>query len=286
MSEPLPPEWSSWLERGARLLAVPPLRRSEASTRGPEDRKFQLGDLLTSIPARFLERFADALDQDATAFRAYREVAKKIKPEMRVAAAWSVHRDLKDTPELLRGGLTVREAAILAGKKPIDSKAAHRRTVGQRADDARALLADPDVRAIIEAEQHMTKEERKTRAAARNITSELDAQAKALEAELREARQAKKPYEATVKAVLDLHKAAQLADAVGQLIKDLDQPERLAEALRTLISSASTALEQYETTDDKLIAGEAWQARPEAYGMASSAQRALPPTGRAVDHLG
>lgn len=286
MSEPLPPEWSSWLEEGARILAVPPLRRSEASTRGPEDKKFQLGDLLASLPARFHEKFAQELNQDPTAFRAYREVAKKVPAEVRVAAAWSVHRDLKDTPHLLKPGLTVREAAILAGKKPIDSKAAHRRTVGQRADDARALLADADVRAVIEAEQHMSKEEKKARAAARNITSELDAQAKALEAELREARQAKKPYEATVKAVLDLHKAAQLADAVGQLMKDLEQPDRLAEALRTLISSASTALEQYEPPDDHVIDGESWWTRPEAYGTAESAQRALPPTGRVVDHIG
>lgn len=182
--------------------------------------------------------------------------------------------------------LTVRAAALLAGKKPIDSKAAHRRTVGQRADDVLALLSDPDVRSVIEAEQHLTKEERKARAAVRNVTSELDAQAKALEAELRDARQAKKPYEATVKAVLDLHKAAQLADAVGQRIRDLDQPERLAEALRTLIGSASSALEEYEVIDGEVIEGEVWQARPEAYGSADSAQRALSPMGRVVNHVG
>lgn len=274
------------MEEGARILSVPPLRRSEASTRGPEDKKFQLGDLLNSIPAHLVDDFAQALNQDPAAFRAYRDVAKKVPKNKRVEAAWSVHRDLKDMPQLLTPGLTVREAAILAGKKPIDSKAAHRRSVGQRADDARALLADPDVRAVIEAEQHLTREERKARAAARNITSELDARAKALEAELREAKRAMKPYEATVKAVLDLHKAAQLADAVGQLMNDLDQPERLADALRTLISSASMALEQYESGDERTIVGEAWQARPEAYGTAESAQRVLPPAGRVVDHLG
>lgn len=258
MTEPLPAEWSSWLEEGARLLAVPPLRRNEISTRGPEDKKFLLGDLLVQVPGRMVETFAAELGVDATTLRSYREVSKKVPPDRRVAAAWSVHRDLKEAPDLLRPGLTVREAAILAGKKPIDSKAAHRRTVGERADDVRALLADPDVRAVIDSERHLSQEERRARAAARNWSSEMDAQAKALESELRDARQAKSPYEATVKATLDLHRAAQLADAVGEVLRDLEQPERLAEALRILIASATAALEKYMSPDN-IIDGEAWE---------------------------
>jgi hypothetical protein len=284
MTTPLPAEWDSWREEVARLLSVSPLRRNEISTRGPEDKKFLIGDVLAQVPARLVEALANELSEDASTLRSYREVAKKFPPERRVPAAWSVHRLLKDSPELIRPGLTVRDAAILAGRRPIDSKAVHRRTVEQRADDVRALLADPNVRAVIEAERHMSQEERRARAAARNVTSELDAEAKSLEVELRDARQAKKPYEATVKAVLDLHRAAQLADAVGQLITDLDQPERLAEALRTLISSATTALECYETPDDDVIVGEIWRARPEAYGSADSAQRSLPPMGRVINH--
>lgn len=269
---------------GARLLAVPPLRRNEISTQGTQDKKFLIGDFLCGVPNRFVDALATALGEDPSSFRAYREVANKVPSERRVAAAWSVHRDLKQAPDLLRPGLTVREAGVLAGKKPIDSKAAHRRTVGQRADDARALLADPDVRAVIEGDRHLSHEERKARATARNYTSEMDAQAKILEAELREAKQAKSPYEATVKATLDMHKAAQMADAVGQLIGDLEQPERLAEALRTLIASATAALENYEAPDGgQVIEGEVWQDRSVAYGLTESAQRTLPPEGRVVD---
>src|SRR4051812_30039875 len=145
MTTPLPAEWDSWLESGARLRALPPLRRSEFATRGPEDKKFALGDFLLTIPAEYVEPLAEALGEDPAKFRNYREVSGKLPPDRRVAAAWTVHRDLRDSPQLLRAGLTVREAAVLAGKKPIDSPATHRWTVGQQADKVREMLADPDV---------------------------------------------------------------------------------------------------------------------------------------------
>src|SRR5664279_3940937 len=102
MSTPLPAEWGSWLEVGARLLDVPPLRRNETSTRGPQDKKFALGDFLLQVPTRYVDELAAALGEDRGTFRSYRDVAKKVPPERRVAAAWSVHRDLKEKPELLR----------------------------------------------------------------------------------------------------------------------------------------------------------------------------------------
>jgi len=111
----------------------------------------------------------------------------------------------------------------------------------------------------------------------------MAAKQKALEAELRDAKQAKSPYEATVKATLDMHRAAQLADGVGNMMDDLEQPERLVAALRTLIDSATTALEKYEAPFDHglVIKGEVWRDRSAAYGLAESAQRHLPPEGRA-----
>jgi len=283
MTRPLAVEWDSWIEEGARLLAVPPLRRRVVSTRGPEDKKFALGDFLLSLPVEYVDRLAAALGQEPSTFRAYRDVADKVSPERRVAAAWSAHRDLKDRPELLEPGMTVRQAARLAGKKPIDSKASHRETVGEKAEKVRQLLSDPDVAAVIESERHISKEERRARHAARNFTSEMAAKAKQLEAELREARHAKSPYEATVKALLDMHRAAQLADGVGEMAAHLDQPERLVAAMRTLISSATGALEKFKVDDDRtVIDAEVWQVRSEAYGSAESAQRSLPADG--ADH--
>jgi len=289
MTTPLPAEWDSWVDELGRLLATPSLRRSEVSTRGHLDKKFALGDFLATAPSQWIDRLAEALGEEPSTFRVYREVAEKIPPHQRVAAAWTVHRDLRERPELLTPGLTVRKAAELLGKRPIDSKATHRQTVGDKADLVRELLADPDVAAVIESERHMSAEERRARRAARSFTSEMQAKAKDLENELKEARQAKSAYEATVKALLDMHKAAQLADGIGEMAGDLEQPERLAAALRTLITSATTALENFETVDGReitVIEGQVWQVRPEAYGQAESAQRSLPSMGRVVDHNG
>ena len=145
MSTPLPPEWSTWVEEGARLLAAPPLRRSEQVARGPEDPKFAIGDFLATIPGPYVELLAEHLGRDAAQFRVYREVAEKIPSDQRVKASWTVHRDLRERPDLLSDALTVRAAAALLGKKPIDSKADRRLSLEERAAKVRDALADEEV---------------------------------------------------------------------------------------------------------------------------------------------
>jgi len=275
MSDVHPPDWNSWLEVGARLLAAPPLRRSEKTTRGPEDPKFLLGDFLCSVPTQYVDALAEALRADPARFRSYREVAEKFPPQGRVAAAWGVHRELKDHPEKLRPGLTVREAASLLGKT-IDSKADHNLTVAARVEKVHRFLDDPDVYEVIEKEISQSRENRRVRHRARIVHSELAARQKAIEAELREMREAKSPFEATVKAELDLLRAAQLAHAVGELISDLPQQERLAEALRSLAEEVSAALEKFASDDNnEVIEGEAWQVRSARTSLDDSAQRFL-----------
>jgi hypothetical protein len=274
MSDTLPPEWQSWLEKGARLLAVPPLRRSEKTTRGPEDPKFLLGDFLCSVPLQYIDVLAEALHAEPAQFRSYREVAEKIPPNRRVAAAWGVHRELKNQPEKLRPGLTIRDAAALLGKS-IDSKADHNLTVAARVEKVHRFLDDPEVYAVIEKEIAQSRENRKFRYRARIVHSELAARQKVVEAELREIREAKSPFEAAVKAELDLLRAAQLAHAVGELNADLPQQERLAEALRSLADEVAAALEKFAPDDDEVIQGEAWQARSARAAPADSAQRFL-----------
>lgn len=275
MSDVIPPDWRSWLEEGARLLAVPPLRRSEKTTRGREDPKFLLGDFLCSVPAQYVDALAEALRADPAQFRSYREVAQKIPPDERVAAAWGVHRELKDHPEKLQAGLTIREAASLLGRS-IDSRADHNLTVAERVQKVHSFLDDPAVYAVIEEEISQSRETRRIQHRARIVHSELAARQKAIEAELREMRGAKSPFETTVKAELDLLKAAQLAHAVGELISDLPQQERVAEALRSLAEEVSTALEKFTPDDDdEVIAGEAWQVRSARAALDDSAQRFL-----------
>ncbi|WP_369055113.1 hypothetical protein [Kineococcus terrestris] len=286
MTEPLPPEWDSWLEEGARLLAVPPLRRNEQSTRGPEDPKFALGDFLLGVPAELVERLEGALSVGSGQFRTYREVASKVPPERRVAASWTVHRDLRDRPELLRDGLTVRAAAALLGKQPIDSKPDRRLTVEDRAKKVRAALADPDVYALIDAELGRDRAERQMRRRAREVHSEYAQRRRELEAEVRELRSAKSAFEATVQAELDINKALQLVEAIGETFEHLPQPDRLLDALTELNTAIAVLLLRQGGADEAdapiIIDGEAWEDRPARAALASSNQRNFPGEGRTV----
>jgi hypothetical protein len=286
MATPLPPEWDSWLEEGARLLAAPPLRRNEQSTRGPHDPKFALGDFLLAVPQNFVEPLAEALSASPGQFRIYREVADKLAPAHRVAASWTVHRDLRERPDLLQDGLTVRAAAVRMGKQPIDSKPDRRLSLEERADKVRAGLADPDVFALIDNELAHSRTERQLRHRARQVHSEHTHRGRELETELRDLRAAKSPFEATVKAELDVNKAMQLVEAIGQTFDDLPQPERLLDALvelNTLIAAFILTQRASEDHDAPIVVeGEVWQARPARAALASSNQRDLPRDGRIV----
>lgn len=278
MAQPLPADWSAWLEEATRLASAPSLSRRDQTRLGAEDPKFALGDFLTTVPQEYVEQIAEKAGRNPAQFRIYREVAAKIPMDRRVAASWSVHRDLRDRVDLLRDGLTVREAAELAGKRPIDSKADRRLTVTQRAAKVRAFLADPDVFAVIDDELAQSRSKRKLRHNARLIHSELAKRQRELENELRTLREAKLPYEATVKAEIDLNRAAQLVHAVGKTIVDLPNPERLISALDDLRVEIDIVLApQMESSNDApfVVDGQVRQDRPVRADLISSNQRDL-----------
>jgi len=289
MTTPLPPEWDWWLEAGGRLLAAPPLRRNEQSTRGPNDPKFALGDFLLGVPAELVDRLAEALQTSPGQFRTYRDVADKLRPDRRVAASWTVHRDLRELPELLQDGLTVRAAAALMGKQPIDSKPDRSLSLEERAAKVRAGLADPDVYALIDNELAQGRTERQLRQRARQVHSEHTHRGRELEAELRELRAAKSPFEATVKAELEVNKAMQLVEAISQSLDDLPQPDRLLDSLtelNTIVAAVLLAQRGGDETDPPIvIEGEVWQTRPVRAALASSNQRDLPREGRTVTDM-
>jgi hypothetical protein len=291
MTTPLPPEWNAWVEVGARLLAAPPLRRSEQASCGPNDPKFALGDFLAGLPVQYLERLAEQLGRDPAQFRIYREVAEKIPAERRVAASWTVHRELRDRPDLLAAGLTLRTAAALLGKKPIDSKADRRLPVEERAARVRAGLADPEVYRVIEAELAREHADRRARRLAGRVVSEFEQRKRELEQEIRDLRTAMSPLEATVKAELRVNEASQLVEAIAQSVDDLPEPERVIRALTELssvISSFLLSLDHLAAGDGPVIidADEAWQTRTARAASAGSNQRELPGAGQAVSDQG
>ena len=287
MGPPLPPEWDQWLQEGARLLAAPRLRRSEQITRGPHDPKFALGDMLVEVPLDYLEPLAAGLGADKTQLRIYREVAAKIPPHSRVATSWTVHRDLRDAPQLLRSGLTVRKAAQLLGKAPIDSRSDKRLTVAEKAAKVRSFLADPAVYAVIESEMANSRQERRDRSKAKVVHAELTAKVKAAEAWRQQERNAKSGAEATAKILIDLLQAAQLVHAVGESLDYLAEPERVLEALTDLAAETSRALmreidEGLSRHDPNVIVveNEMWQAPPARAAAADSNQGDLSQEGR------
>lgn len=284
MADQRPAAWTVWVEEVARLLAAPPLRRGDQSLRGPEDPKFLIGDYLVNIPESQVELLAVELDVDPAQLRVYREVAGKIPPAQRVRASWTVHRDLRDRQDLLRDGLTVRAAAAAAGKRPIDSKADRRLSVEDRAAKVRDFLADPDVYSVIEQDMARSRQERRVRHGARLIHDDLAKQEKLVQTELRESREAKSALEATLKAQVDLLRAAQLVHAIGETLAELPEFDRLIGALSDLRDEVDRVLDECESTDDSvvIIDAEVWQDRTARAALTDSDQRSLSQPGRAV----
>jgi hypothetical protein len=279
-----PADWTVWVEEVARLLAAPPLRRGDQTLRGPEDPKFLIGDYLVNIPESQMELLAVELDVDPAQLRVYREVAGKIPPAQRVRASWTVHRDLRDRQDLLRDGLTVRAAAAAAGKRPIDSKADRRLSVEDRATKVRDFLADPDVYSVIEQDMARSRQERRVRHGARLIHEDLAKQEKLVQTELRESRETKSALEATLKAQVDLLRAAQLVHAIGETLAELPEFDRLIGALSDLRDEVDRVLDECVSTDESvvIIDAEVWQDRTARAAIAGSDQRSVPQSGQAA----
>lgn len=219
--------WDSWLERGRALLGAPPLSRKEKVERGTEDPKWKLGDLLLEMPEHLVDRFALLLGEEKGGLHRLREVAEKWPAEHRVQASWSAHRDLKDHPDRfsrIRPGMSVREAAEAAGKKPIDAKPRTRMTPEERASEVIALLADKNVNELVIAELTERKEVRRKLRAARAAEDERSAEYKEARRRLHEAQSARSPDRAFLEVVFKMQETAEYLRAVLDAAMDEEAP--------------------------------------------------------------
>ncbi|MGV0788671.1 hypothetical protein ABQF33_17315 [Mycolicibacterium sp. XJ2] len=116
-----------------------------------------------------------------------------------------------------------------------------------RAELVRKILADDAVYALIETETKSARE-RRIRGRARVTHAELRAAEKALEAELREMRSAKSPFEAGIKATLELNRAAQYVHAVGKTMDDMPtlSVEEIVDALKDLREQVTLVLAEHD----------------------------------------
>jgi len=117
-----------------------------------------------------------------------------------------------------------------------------------RAELVRKILADDAVYALIETETKSSRE-RRVRGRARVTHAELRAAEKNLESELREMQGAKSPFEAGVKAMLELNKAAQYVHAVGKTMDDMPtvSAEDIIDALKDLREQVTLVLAEHNS---------------------------------------
>ena len=139
------------VESGRSIMAAPRLSRAEQVTRGPEDFKFTLGDLLANgddLDDERLNELAEQIGFNLTGqnLKSYREVARAWPPEQRVAASWTVHRTLKKMPdrfERIEPSMTLREAQVVTGKTPADTEHPSRWDSQRRVEFLITQLQDP-----------------------------------------------------------------------------------------------------------------------------------------------
>jgi hypothetical protein len=103
------------------------------------------------------------------------------------------------------------------------------------------------------------------------VHEELNRQEKETQADLRARREARSPLEATLKARLDLLRAAQLVHAVGGLFDDLPEQERLTEALTMLRDEVDVVLGCLDAdAGARIIDAETWHDRTTRAAIAGS----------------
>lgn len=205
-------------------MAAPRLGRTEQVTRGPEDFKFGLGDLLAGdddLDNEAFEWLAREIGHNLTSanLKSYREVARAWPREKRIAASWTVHRTLKNADnrfELVQPGMKLREAQVATGKTPADTEHPSRWDFDRRVEFVIIQLQDTDTAKAVREKVDGRKHARAVRAASRAVEEELSAEYREALREFREARDAKSPERAVYDAIFKMRDAREYVRAVAK----------------------------------------------------------------------
>ena len=144
------------------------LGRAQRTSLGAEDEKFALGDLLSDVEDDQLEQLADDIGSDLTAagLKSYREVARAWPLDQRVAASWTAHRTLKNLPnrfDVIKPGMTLRQAQRATGKEPADTENPSRWSLERRVMFIITQLQDSAVTTAVREELEGRKKSRAAR---------------------------------------------------------------------------------------------------------------------------
>src|SRR5579884_3416577 len=214
-------EWSTLVESGRDIMAASRLAGDDDKK---ADEKFPLGDLLIEagdLDDEELKSLAKEIGYRLTGGRlkSYREVARAWPPETRVDAFWTTHRTLaklENRFELIKPGMTLRQAQEAAGKRTSDVKHPSRWPFDERVDFLITQLQDNATNEAVRERVEGRKKARATRTAARAVQEERSAEYREALRELREANNAKHPERAVLDAIFKLRDAREYVRAVGK----------------------------------------------------------------------
>jgi hypothetical protein len=218
-------DWTEKVESGRTIMRAPRLSRSQRVMLGPQDEKFALGDLMCDVEDDELEVLAQAIGFNLTAanLKSYREVAYAWPPGQRVAASWTVHRTLKnmtDRFEVIRPGMTLREAVVATGKHPADTEHPSRWSIERRVPFIIAQLLDVAISKAVRKELDGRKGARAARAAAKMVDEDRSAEYREALRALREKRDVKHPDRAAYEVIFRLREEREYVRAVGKASSD------------------------------------------------------------------
>lgn len=259
-------DWSEKVEPGRAILSAPRLGRAQQAALGPTDHKFALGDLLSDVEDDELEQLADALGDNLTAanLKSYREVARAWPPDQRVGASWTVHRTLKNLAnrfDVIKPGMTLREAQVASGKTPADTEHPLRWDLNRRVEFIITQLQETAIAKAVREELEGRKRSRAAKAAVKMVEEDRSAEYRDALRELRDARDAKSPERAVYELIFKLRDYREYVRAVGKMstdemrfLPDHRRPDVIA-AVRDLAVTALDAITLCGANEEQLVAG-------------------------------
>jgi hypothetical protein len=218
-------ERSTLVESGRSIMTASRLAGDDDKR---ADEKFPLGDLLLAVDDlddEHLKVIAKEIGYGLTGgtLKSYREVARAWPPETRVDASWTTHRTLAKLDnrlELIKPGMTLRQAQQAAGKRTSDVKHPSRWPFDERVEFIITQLQDNATNEAVRERVDGRKKARAARAAARAVQEERSAEYRDALRELREANNAKHPERAVLDAIFKLRDAREYVRAVGKASTD------------------------------------------------------------------
>lgn len=190
---------SALLEEVGRALALPALPRNR-KTDIWNDSKVIIGDLLIQVPPEDRKAFFRMVAErwpitTPERLQSYVHWAELIPPSERtVPASWATYRELSRlTParrrELIRPGMTIRQAVAIQGKEFADQKADKGQDARDKADRILKLLEDPEARELVLNDVEFSERARRSiKAAARKLVKEQQAARRVIEERIRQAQ--------------------------------------------------------------------------------------------------